>query len=209
MIWSRKLSTLFSNGLQPSAMNSHISFWKAMQPVDVATDNGSPEINRSFSILEFFNEKLNKSQSMFEYGSGNSTLYFAKRIKNITSICPDEELHQKLLKDTLHLDNITLRVYGLNRNYANAIVAEGPEKQYELISVNGLHRAACAINAQAQLTSDGILMLNDSEGENNEQVFDYYNKKGFNYISFSSQNPYDNNKQAITLFYKAENCFNL
>lgn len=206
MNWSRKLTNLYNfTFLKPDKMAERRNFLIA----------GSNGINENLlhvidnSLTGFLEEKLNKEMSMFEYGSGKSTLYFANHIKQVISISHDDKHYQKLLKSSKASENLTLRKYGLNRNFANAIVSEGAEKMYDIISVKGRYRAACAINAFAQLTPSGILMLNDSEGENNVQVFEYYQKKGYKHISFASERPFGVVGQTITLFYKKENIFNI
>ena len=40
----------------------------------------------TYSAIEFLSERMNKKMNVFEFGSGNSTLFFAKRVNQITSV---------------------------------------------------------------------------------------------------------------------------
>ena len=37
----------------------------------------------NYSIINFLNERLNKLQNIFEYGSGFSTIFYAKKVNSI------------------------------------------------------------------------------------------------------------------------------
>jgi len=45
----------------------------------------------SFPVVSILDEKLNADLTMFEYGSGFSTKFYAKRVKSIISLEYDEE----------------------------------------------------------------------------------------------------------------------
>ena len=66
-------------------------------PVD-KSNNPIPWL--SYPCVDFLNERLHKSLRIFEFGSGNSTLYYSSRVKEIVSVEHDP-LWFKKIKDKL------------------------------------------------------------------------------------------------------------
>ena len=57
--------------------------FKSLKSID---KNGYPIPWFSYPFIDFMTPRLEKELVIFEFGSGNSTLFFAKRIKKIISI---------------------------------------------------------------------------------------------------------------------------
>jgi SAM-dependent methyltransferase len=100
---------------------------------------------------------------VFEYGSGASTVWLARRASQITTVEHDPEWLTKFERQTADYDHVTL----LHRS-----IAEGPEDyikaideiegQFDLIVVDGRHRTACFKHATRCLKNDGIVLFDDS-----------------------------------------------
>ena len=60
----------------------------------------------TYSFIDFLTERLNNDFDVFEFGSGNSTLFFAKRIKHVTSVEHNVEWYNKLISKIS--DNVNL-----------------------------------------------------------------------------------------------------
>ena len=52
---------------------------------------GNPIPWCTYPFIKFIEPKLNKDFSVFEYGSGNSTIWYAQRVKEIISVENDED----------------------------------------------------------------------------------------------------------------------
>lgn len=50
----------------------------------------------NFSFIELLRERLSSDLTVFEYGSGASTLFFSKRCKHVTSIEHDKNWFNKI-----------------------------------------------------------------------------------------------------------------
>lgn len=209
MNWSRIIETFYNFSFHKESYFRREAFLKSQsikKPVDI---HGNPIPWMNYAMLDFFKDRLNKNQSLFEYGSGFSTLYFANRLKRVTSIEYDESWFRKVEEDVASLDNAEVKFYALEDNYDTAIVHEGKEKQYELILVDGRRRVSCAKNAYPQLTPNGVLILDDSDREEYKEVFDFYTEKGFKSLTFTGIKPTSFRKHATTVFYRPDNCFNI
>ncbi len=68
--------------------------------------DGSPIPFMNYSIIDFLDERLNRSLALFEYGSGNSTLFFAARVGSVVSVESDPRWYEEVSKNMP--DNVKL-----------------------------------------------------------------------------------------------------
>ncbi len=64
------------------------------RPVD---KDGNPIPWFTYPAIEFLKERLTKEMTVFEYGSGSSTLFFAERVKEIISVETNKEWFNKIV----------------------------------------------------------------------------------------------------------------
>jgi len=110
----------------------------------------------------FFLDQLDlKEKTMFEWGCGNSSLYFANKVKHITSIEHNEEWYLKIKGQKKH--NMDIKLCQLQDEYVNSINAT--DEKYDVISIDGeiYSRYNCAINALAHLNPSGLIILDNSD----------------------------------------------
>ena len=53
----------------------------------------------TYSFISYIENRLNKSMSIFEYGSGNSTLFYAEKVNRVISVEHDKKWHEKLIEN--------------------------------------------------------------------------------------------------------------
>lgn len=173
-------------------------------PVDLEM-NPLPWMNYPF--LEFIKGRLNKNQNLFEYGSGYSTVFFAERIKTVTSVEYDNEWFEKAKDLINHFSNTEIIFQELNENYPKTI--NKTDNKYELIIIDGRNRVKCALNSFKHLTSDGVLILDDSSREEYQEIWKFYLGKGFREITFQGLKPNGFSIDHTTVFYRDGNCLGI
>ncbi|MBU1305953.1 MAG: class I SAM-dependent methyltransferase [Alphaproteobacteria bacterium] len=106
---------------------------------------------------------------VFEYGSGASTLWLARRAASVTSVEHDAAWANKLSRATQPLPNVSLHVASYDsagapadQPYVRAIEGTG---DYDLIVVDGRLRTACLATAIPHLKLGGIIVFDDSGRE--------------------------------------------
>lgn len=109
-------------------------------------------------------DSLNLSdKDVFEYGSGNSTVYFAKKARSITSVESDEswfqEVKQKLAQQKR--ENAQLIFCCGKQDYVGQLEKSG--RKYDIIVIDGLYREECSKIAQKYLKPEGIIILDDDD----------------------------------------------
>lgn len=142
---------------------------------------------------------LKPEMSVFEWGSGGSTLFFAKRVKALVSVEHDKGWYNRLssaltnqgisnCRYILHEPQVisdtespsagniaymsTLNEYqGVSfGNYVKAI-DEYPDGTFDLIIIDGRSRIACISHALSKVRPGGCLMLDNSERDTYEEAF--------------------------------------
>lgn len=133
----------------------------------------------NYAIIDFLNKRLNKNQSFFEFGSGYSSIYYAKKVKEVTSIEYDLEWKNKVqvLFKNNNLENVNVHFQKINEDYPKTIQTIYPNKKYDIVLVDGRMRVACAKEALNCLTENGIVILDDSSREKYQEIFEFYEKK--------------------------------
>lgn len=140
------------------------------------------------SIL-FFDRVLTKEMIGLEYGSGRSTLYFAKKLKQLVSIEHYEGWYNKVKKQlqAKHITNVDyhliLKLDSLDSKddsdvELNKLLGSEPRMDFynyyskvndyvdgyfDFVLIDGRAREKCGLNAINKLKSGGIFVLDNSE----------------------------------------------
>jgi len=119
------------------------------------------------------------SPRVFEYGSGASTIWLARRAASVTSIEHDPSWYPVVSKRLEPFDNAQVQLIEADRDtvgayvsekegwkgrsfqrYASAIDAE--DGAFDLIIIDGRARGACLTHAVTKLAPDGMILFDNS-----------------------------------------------
>ena len=140
--------------------------------------------------IRIFDQLLTKEMVGFEYGSGRSTVYFSRKIKELISVEHDQDWF-KLVEQLLSQESIKNAQYKLlpesnnsatdehNFNQAQDLPAEFvprktfeayynyineyPNNHFDFVLIDGRARTECGLNAIPKLKHQGLLVLDNSE----------------------------------------------
>ena len=108
-------------------------------PID---NNNAPVPWFTYSSKHFIEQKLLlKPMTVFEYGSGNSTLWFSSRVDSITSIENDKDFYSIMLKEFSLKTNISYELRKLEDNYSSKILEY--ESEFDIVIIDG--RKSCLL----------------------------------------------------------------
>jgi hypothetical protein len=113
----------------------------------------------TYSAIEYLSQFDYSDKNIYEYGSGNSSLFWAERCKYLRSVEIDESWFS--LGEKNKKDNQTLFLARNETEYINTI-ATGNTK-YDLIVIDGICRLDCAKLAVQFLKEGGIIILDNSD----------------------------------------------
>ncbi len=135
----------------------------------------------TFAAIDEADEFLRSRQSprVFEYGSGASTIWLARRAGAVTSIEHDQPWYTVVSQQVAPFDNVNVKLIEADtdlvpgyvsekegwigrsfRQYASAIDDEPGE--FDLIVVDGRARSACLAHALKKLAPDGMILFDNS-----------------------------------------------
>jgi hypothetical protein len=118
----------------------------------------------SYPAIDFIEQYIPANASIFEYGSGYSTLYFSKKFAHITSVDNDLQWHNKILSLTTGSTNCKIIFSADEQTYVDSIEGEATMK-YDFILIDGRWRNKCVYKAVNYIKSKGVIMLDDVERE--------------------------------------------
>lgn len=119
--------------------------------------------DQAIDFLEKYLEE-NKDARILEFGSGGSTLWFAKKTKNLTSIEHNVNWYKKVKQEleNQNLNHVDQR--HITSNYFNVCKEFEPES-FDLILIDAKDRIECIKNSIPILKKNGVLMLDNAERE--------------------------------------------
>jgi len=119
------------------------------QVVDV---NGEPLPWYTYPMIEYLDSLDFSDFTVFEYGCGNSTLWWDKRAKAVVSVEDNREWFSHVSA------SIKSVIFAEGGEYVRAI-----DGMYDLIVVDGTNRFACSIEAINHLNSGGAILVDNSD----------------------------------------------
>jgi predicted O-methyltransferase YrrM len=159
----------------------------------------------TYAFLYFLEPRLRPDFTVFEYGCGNSTFWFAPRVGRVFSVEHQPDWYR-------YIDQ---------RKPANAQIALAESRdaylgqaghfatRYDLIVVDGIHRNDCLALAPDWLTDRGVVILDNSDRPDYAPAIAELLAKGFKKIDFYGMFPVTPLAGTTTVFYRPGNCLDI
>jgi predicted O-methyltransferase YrrM len=161
----------------------------------------------TYAFIDFIKPRLNNTLSVFEYGSGSSTIFYARRVRKVISVEHDRSWYNKIVNvKPLNAEMIFTELHP-NGEYSKK-AASLPEK-FDIIIVDGRDRVNCCKHSVKALSPTGVLVLDDSERSHYLEARTYLKHEGFKELSFSGISPGLFYLKATSVFYRTENCLDI
>ena len=136
---------------------------------------------------------------MFEFGSGNSTLYWASVAARTTAVEHDKGWFDQV-KARIAGANASVLLAADGHGYVDSILRQADK--FDLVVVDGEYRAACATSALAMLKDDGMVILDNADWHS--EAADILRKGGLLEVDFSGFGPLNDYTWTTSLFFKRE-----
>jgi hypothetical protein len=130
-----------------------------MRRRECVDQNGVPIPWYSYPAIEYIKQLDFSNKIIFEYGSGNSTSFWAGRSKKIVSVEDNKEWYDKI-GDRLP-GNVEYYLLESGGDYISLINKYTYE--FDVIIIDGSHRYECAVEAISKLRDDGFIILDNSD----------------------------------------------
>jgi hypothetical protein len=184
-----------------------IGWFKAFDSKSPVDGDGNPIPWVTYSFIDFIKTRLGKQHTVFEFGSGNSTFFYAKFAGVVVSVEHDKEWYKKIVDSKP--DNSEMIFCELVRDGDYCRMPLKLKEKFDIIIVDGRDRVNCCKQAVEALTLSGVVVLDDSEREDYKEAVVFLLSKGFKHLLFSGISPGLFYRKSTSVFYKADNCLEI
>lgn len=212
------LSSIIELLAKPARLRSLLSFnkkgylkeigwftsFEGLSPVD---RHGNPIPWVTYSFIDFIKERITKDHKVFEFGSGNSTYFYAKYAASVVSVEHDKSWYDKIVNTKPENSEMIFTELQTDGDYCRMPVSL--DKKFDIIIVDGRDRVNCCKQAVDALTAAGVVVLDDSERDFYADGVNFLKEKGFKQLPFSGISPGLFYNKATSVFYKEGNCLGI
>jgi len=140
---------------------------------------------------------------IFEYGSGNSTLWWAKQVKQVVACEHDLLWFQQIKKEVP--GNVEIYYWDLSDNNKYSEFVSRYIKVFDIIVIDGRRRVACVKNSLSALTDEGVVIWDNSDRTIYSEGYNFLKNNGFKRIDFWGMGPINSYSWCTSVFYRKDN----
>ena len=194
-LFVRKDSFLLSSGFMRSCVAGH-----------PCRRNDSPLPWMNYALIHFLEERLKPSFTLFEYGSGYSTLFFGRLVGRVVSVESNREWYKQLQANCP--ENVAV-VYQAAPDADYCKLVSRSDTRYDVIVIDGHDRVKCAVNSCSARATGGVINIDDMHRQSNIEAARHLQQAGFKRIDFDAPKPGGIIMERASVFYKQENCLGI
>jgi hypothetical protein len=161
----------------------------------------------NYAVVAFLERRLNKTLSVFEYGSGYSTLFYARRVRNVISVEYDQAWIASIGPRLPPNASVLFVPDDVDGDYCRAIARSGDS--FDVVVVDGKDRENCVKQSMQALSSRGVIVLDDSQRAGYAPAISYAQDNGYLTVDFEGLKPTESSWFRSTILYRRENCLGL
>jgi hypothetical protein len=161
----------------------------------------------NYAVVAFLERRLNKTLSVFEYGSGYSTLFYARHARSVISVEYDQAWYESIRPRLPPNASMLFVPQDVDGDYCRAITRTGD--RFDVVIVDGRDRVNCVKQGMQALSSRGVIVLDDSQRAKYAPALAYAQEDGFLSVDFDGLKPTDSSWCRSTILYRRENCLGL
>lgn len=169
--------------------------------------DGEPLPWVTLPFIDFIAGRLTTAMTVFEFGSGSSTAFFARHAAEVFSVEHDASWFERVQRGAPANVHLSLTELDYGGQYCKAAAATG--RTFDVIIVDGRDRVRCALNAVASLSTAGCIVLDDSERASYAEVAAGLRERGFKALDFWGLAPGLTYKKCTSVYYRGDNCLGI
>lgn len=169
--------------------------------------NGQPIPWITYPALDFLERRIRPDMTVFEFGGGNSTLWWAKRTRHVTTVEHDASWASRLIE--LIPSNVNLTHVPLEKGGDYSQHAQRSGGKYHIIVVDGRDRVNCAVSSVHSLCPDGVIVWDNTERRRYNPGITALGEMGFRRVEFRGPAPINTWESETSVFYRPGNCLGI
>jgi hypothetical protein len=160
-----------------------------------------------YSAIDFLAERVRAEHAVFEFGSGNSTLWWAERAASVTAVEHDSHWAGQVRRGVP--ENVTLLEISLEADGGYCRTARRVGERFDIVVIDGRDRVNCALHCLEALTDDGVIVWDDSQRRRYRPGLEFLAERGFRRLRFTGLGPIAANDGETSVLYRPSNCFGI
>ena len=161
----------------------------------------------TYPAIRFVSEKIAPSMVVFEYGSGNSTTWWSKRVSRVISCEHDRDWFCTVRGQALPNVECIHRELDYGGEYSKVVATF--DSRFDIVVIDGRDRVNCAINCVGALKRDGVILWDDSDRKQYLKGYDFLSANGFRRLDFKGLGPGLTFEWCTSIFYRTCNCLGI
>ncbi len=164
---------------------------------------GNPLPWLTYPAIDFLKRRITTAMSVFEFGCGNGTLWWASRTKEVVVV-----EHDRVWYDAMRPrlpNNVTAVQIDLAPGGAYSRKIREYENRFDIVIIDGRDRINCVYNTLPALKPAGVIIWDNSDRPDYREGYDFLRAKGFKKIEFIGMCPVVNLKSETAVFYRENN----
>lgn len=168
---------------------------------------GEPIPWMTYPAIAFLERRVGGALRVFEYGSGNSTLWWARRVAFIAAVEHEERWLEKIR--AVAPANAQLHYVPLDPPGRYALSIHGAGGPFDIVVIDGRERVHCAQAALSALSERGVFVWDNSDREEYARGYQLLADRGFRRMDFVGLGPVNAIPWTTSIFYREGNCLGL
>jgi hypothetical protein len=146
---------------------------------------------------------------IFEFGAGNSTLWWAERTASVDSVESDQKWVWQLSHRVPANVDLRFAPLSVDGSYARSAVERG--RRFDIVVIDGFDRNSCARRSLPALKEDGVFIWDNSDWRHvYGSGLSYLEAQGFKEIGFSGLGPLNGYGWTTSVLYRpGRNCLDI
>lgn len=168
---------------------------------------GTPIPWCTYSFIKFIEPRLKRDFLVFEYGSGNSTFWYAKRVGFVKCVEHDLKWYNENINQYSANVQAVYRPFNNDLTYASEISKDNIK--YHIIIIDGVDRNNCAKFSIQKLTENGVIVYDNTQLPDYRISMEFLLENGYKRIDFEGLLPIVSYNNITSIFYKDNNCLGI
>lgn len=161
----------------------------------------------TYPAIAFLSPRVRPAMRVFEFGAGASTLWWAKRVREVVACEHYASWVEKLRAEAP--GNVTLRHVELESDGDYCRTAARCGERFDVIVIDGRDRVNCALHSVEALSDAGVIIWDNADRAKYQRGYDFLTERGFRRIDFTGLGPIMCEPWTTAVFYRDGNCLGI
>lgn len=161
----------------------------------------------TYPCIRFLEGRVKKEMTVFEYGSGHSTLWWSERVQRVVACEHDQAWYQSLSPRLPAHVSYHFCTEDHGEAYCGAISPY--PAAFDVVIIDGMDRVNCASYALQGLKEGGVILWDNSDWTKFDEGMNYLMEQGFKRLDFWGMGAINAYAWCTSVFYRPNNVFGI